>query len=366
MICHGELALMRPTPKHLTEFYLILSAGGAFGGVFVGLIAPKVFVSFLELQLALAVVFLCSGWLVLRSLSSDDPNMKHKRLILSVAGVLVVYVLASNARAFQTGAVLQSRNFFGVLRVTEEDADTPELHRYLQYHGRILHGFEYTSPERRHLPNAYYRPDGGLGLAMRLVRNAEGRHIGVVGLGVGTIAAYGEAADRLRFYEINPDVIDQAQQFFHYLRDTKAAVSVIPGDGRLSLAAEDAQAFDILVLDAFSGDAVPAHLLTTEAFEIYDRHLQSSGVIVINITNAHIDLRPVVAAIAEQRGITWRVVRSAKDPARGFQAADWMLLSRNEKFLSEPELVSAASATEGAFERILWTDNSNNLFRILK
>ncbi len=368
MVCHGELVALRPSESRLTEFYLYLSAGGAFGGIFVALIAPLIFTSFLELQLSLFAVICCVSVVVYREPSSFLHGLRATQNRLAIIAVILLLgaALAENASRMISGAVLQTRNFYGILRLTEENSKDPASHRFVQYHGRILHGFQYTSPERKDQPNAYFGPQTGVGLVLRLFP-VEHKKIGVVGLGVGTLAAYGKAGDQIRFYEINPDVISQTTNHFSFIQDSPAKTDIILGDGRLSLEAEPSQQFDILILDAFSGDAVPAHLLTKEAFELYRRHLKPDGVIAANITNSHLDLRPVLAGAAQLLSMQYQVFHSERDEAQGYKNCDWMVLTNRTEWISNPEVRERTAPDQKIHHpQILWTDAHNDLLSILK
>lgn len=365
MLCHGELALLKPEAAALTRFYLILSAGGAFGGIFVALVAPYIFPAFFELHIALGTIVLCSAAVILRS--KREFSRREWAIGFAVLAALALG-LTENASRMLSGALVQTRNFYGVLRLTEEDREQPPKHRFVQYHGRILHGFQYVDPQLHQKPNAYFGENTGVGLVLRFTKAANhDRVIGVVGLGVGTLAAYGEAGERIRFYEINPDVIAQTTTYFSYLKESRASVTIIPGDGRLSLEREPDQAFDILVLDAFSGDAVPVHLLTREAFALYLRHLKPGGVVAVNITNSHLDLRPVLAGMAEQYALHSGVVHSERDEEHGYKKCDWMILSATTSVFDEAHLAGVVQERDFDYGgRIVWTDARNNLIRILK
>lgn len=368
MVCHGELVALKPSTENLTEFYVLLSAGGAFGGIFVALLAPALFTAFFELQISLFVILLCLLIILFQDRASPlHGNRGHQGRIFAVAAfALLSLALAQNASRMVAGAVLQTRNFYGVLRLTEEKPDVPEEHRFVQYHGRILHGFQYTAPQRHLEPNAYFGPETGIGLTLRFFPR-DTKRIGVVGLGVGTLAAYGKEGDSIIFYEINPDVIDQTTAHFTFVKQSKARTAMVLGDGRLSLERQGPQNFDVLVLDAFSGDAVPAHLLTSEAFDIYERHLADDGVIAVNITNSHLDLRPVLAGLAKERAMHTAVIHSERDEKRGYKKCDWMLLARNPEFFEQPELKEKIGERDGDYPyTIIWTDSYNNLFSILK
>jgi len=260
-----------------------------------------------------------------------------------------------------------SRNFYGVLNVTEDETGAPRQRGRSLVHGRITHGFQFRDPEKRRIPTLYFTEDSGVGITLRNYPRQGPMRVGVIGLGAGTIAAYGQAGDYYRFYEINPEVQRLARQYFTYLDDSLADVEVIIGDARLSMEREPPQQFDVLVLDAFSGDAIPAHLLTKEAFDVYRRHLRPRGVIAVNISNRHLDLSPVVARLAEHNRMESLYFLVGEDPERRRFASQWYAITNNRQFLDNEAVQAAAHGQLGKYAMIpLWTDQYNNLFRVLK
>jgi hypothetical protein len=318
---------------------------------------------------------------VLANRNQAGPSKAREQAAPLFCGVSLLVlggVLAVTALAQVRDAVGLSRNFYGVLAVRLQDMDDPRRAAYCLTHGRILHGFQLLAQVERRMPTAYYSPNSGVGVA--ILGSASGssperRHlrIGVVGLGVGTIAAYGKAGDTIRFYEINPQVIRIAndRRYFTFLSDCPAKVEVIPGDARLSMEREleqnDQQDFDVLAIDAFSGDAIPVHLLTQEAFDIYLKQLKKpSGILAVHITNAHLDLRPVVIGGAMHFGLKATWVHSAGD-GRAAKDADWMLLSQDKEIVGSEAARSAIEAQIPYFRAIRpWTDDYSNLLQILK
>lgn len=366
MLCHGELYRLRPDRRHLTGFYLMVSVGGALGGVFVAVVAPVVFTAYHELQLgvlmAVLFVLLCRRD-VSASLARRRPWWAAG---LCAAGVAGVFVQAQRAADNQR-IVEMTRNFFGVLTVVEEDADEPELHKLMMQHGTTYHGLQFQSAEKRLLATSYYSPESGAGLLLSHGRGDGPRRVGIVGLGVGTMAAYGQAGDVFRIYEINPEVERMARQYFTYLEDSAAEVEVVLGDARLSMEYESPQGYDILALDAFSSDAVPVHLLTAEAFEIYLSHLAEGGVLAVHISTQHLDLMSVVWKLAEYWGLKSRWIESYPQPEYGAMASDWILMSRDGDVLDGDVFRLRQSRPYAALERVpLWTDDHINILKILK
>jgi hypothetical protein len=278
------------------------------------------------------------------------------------------------------GTVLSARNFYGVLTVRELNANYPESHIYILHHGRISHGFQFRAPDKSALPTGYYGTTGGAGRALGGLQASRAKssdpsplHYGVVGLGIGTLAAYGRAGDYVRFYEINPEVIRIARddRYFTYLKDCPARLEVIAGDARISMERELAQGkpqqFDLLAIDAFSGDAIPLHLLTEEAFQIYLQEIkQPGGVLAVHITNSYLDLRPVLSKIAEHFALKYAFLNTTGDGVTTTYS-DWVLLSFDENFINS--LLTPAEQTSSrptASTISLWTDNYSDLFQVLR
>ena len=368
MVCHGELAAQKPHPKYLTRFYLLMSAGGAAGGLLVGLVAPLVFSDYLEMHLGITaamvvgvVIYFCETYAI-RDESRPAIRFQSGMLVWVIAMLWAVGTLMNEA--YDSSDTLdRSRNFYGVLRVVEAETKTGAVTREL-FHGRVRHGAQLTSEENRMVPTTYYGRTTGSGLAMQYHRPETNRRIGVVGMGVGTLAAYGKPGDRFRFYEINPEVIRLARKHFTFLKDTPSDCEIITGDARLSLERENAQEFDVLVLDAFSGDAIPTHLLTREAFALYDRHLASDGVLCVHISNLHFDLRPIVHGLASE--FDWKSlgIQNDDNEAEATSMAQWVLLSRD--VISEEIRTAATGRFSLHQRRLLWTDEFSNLATILR
>ncbi len=360
MMCHGELVRSRPSPARLTEFYLLVSAGGALGGVFVSLIAPAIFATFFEWTLTLLVSFALGVVVWYASAHRKSASRAALAGCFATACLIAIYYYQRDDDA--PLAVL--RNFYGVVSVYETDKADPALHHFSLAHGIVVHGRQFVAPEKRQQPVAYYAPGTGVGQALSYFQNQPDLHVGAVGLGVGTIAAYAGPGQRIRFYEINEQVQTLAERFFSFLSQSRGQTKIVLGDARLSLEREPSQQFHVFVLDAFSGDAVPAHLLTKEAFAIYLRHLRAGGVIAVNITNRHLNLAPVVTALAQAYHLQAVRVFSEPNSAQLAYRADWMLLSTNAAFLAQ---VKAAPNPEArASAPLLWTDHYSNLFQILE
>jgi SAM-dependent methyltransferase len=352
MFCHGELARRKPQPKQgLAFFYLMLALGGALGAVFVGVVAPGAFSTYLELPIGITACVLLGLALVY--------GFAPKRLMRLGAVAVIAFVLAARYRAGQ-GEVAHVRNFYGALLVS--DSGTGEMAVRRLYNGRTLHGVEFSAAARSRMATAYYGPESGAGVV--LSRPADARRVGIVGLGVGTLAAYGQPRDEFRFYEINPAVIEVASRYFRFLAESRAKTDVVAGDGRLALEQETPKSFDVIVLDAFSDDSIPVHLLTREAFEVYFRRLKDGGVLAIHLTNRYLKLDSVVAALAENMRKQMAMVHSAADPERQISAADWAVVADTREALRS--LLGPAGVMETGSKTRPWTDEYSNLFRVWK
>jgi len=357
MVLHGELAALRPTTQHLTRFYLALALGGALGGVFVGLLAPRILPSYYESGAGFVIIALLVAYLVRR----HRGFLVFALLMAECCAVLLV----AQVRADHASSRLLERNFHGRLRVLDTaDNETGDTVRQL-FHGMILHGSEYLNGPYRQKPTSYYGPSSGVGRLLSTGHGSKPRLVGVVGLGAGTLAAYGLTGDRFRFYDIDPMVIQAAQQEFGYLRNSKATVETVLGDARLSLERENLNHFDVLVIDAFSGDSIPVHLITREALAIYLRHIQEDGVIAFHVTNRFLALAPVVGQLALDQGLHAVWVKDTH-PAKPLASSEWVLVARNRAALMRPEIGPVAQQPPVIAGLTTWTDNATNLFRILK
>lgn len=363
MVCHGELVALKPHPKYLTSFFLTISAGGAAGGLFVGLVAPLVFVSYSELQFAMFGFGLLYVCLLMREDNVRLPVPGWVQPLL-VPILLVIAVGAFSQRGRNAeGAIATSRNFYGILKVEHHPGEKPNLSVIRLAHGRIEHGSQFVSADKRCVPTAYYAHTSGVGQLLLSDRFGQPRHVGIVGLGIGTLAAYGMPGDRYRMYEINPDVIQMAHEHFSFLKDCPAEQTIVTGDARLALEFEEPQKFDVLVLDAFSGDAIPVHLMTREAMTVYLKHLSDDGVLACHISNLHFDLRPVIAGLAADSGLTQAIVCSDGDLETAARPATWALLARRPELLAK--FAAANSEANSPQTPILWTDDRSNLFEVL-
>lgn len=356
MFLHGELARLRPGPRHLTRFYLMLSLGGALGGAMVGLIAPRVLPAYYELGI---------GFVMTAALAA--LMFRRNRLAMLTATVLAAlcgYFLYGQISDDFTAARRLERNFYGALDTRDTpDTEVGDMVRQL-FHGSIKHGEQYLSQARRHEPTAYYGRTAGIGLAIANT-NPERKKVGVIGLGAGTLAVYGKPGDTYRMYEINPQVIELARSEFTFMADSAATIETVLGDARLSMERETPQGFDVLAVDAFSGDSVPVHLITAEAMDVYLRHMKPDGIIAFHVTNRFLWLPPVVENIARAKGLAVALIRDENDNPL-LRNTDWILVARNPDILGQPAIRSRSTAIRGIPGLGVWTDDFNNLYAILK
>ncbi|MDB5893939.1 MAG: hypothetical protein JWQ88_1470 [Rhodoferax sp.] len=357
MFLHGEMASLRPAPRYLTRFYLMLSLGGAIGGVTVGLVAPQVLPSYYELGIGLVLTALL-GALIYRH--------RRVRMVGSLAvAVACGWFLLQQVRDEQEGTRRTARNFYGTLNSMDSiDRDHPDKSMRRLFHGSVKHGEQYLDAAHRREPTAYYGRTSGIGRALGTAAEAP-RRVGLIGLGAGTLATYGRPGDVYRVYEINPDVFDFADTEFSFLKDSDARIERVLGDARLALEREPAQRFDVLAVDAFSGDSVPIHLITAEAMQVYLRHTVPDGVIAFHVTNRFLAMAPVVEKIARAQGLQVAFVHDEAADT-DLRRTDWILVSRSVARLQIPAIADAASPVRQIPGLPLWTDDFNNLFGVLK
>jgi hypothetical protein len=411
MVCHGELVKSKPAPKYLTSFYLSISAGGALGGLFVALVAPMIFKTHFEMAIAMIGGFVV-GWLAIFHDGRDRWLKGREVLQWTLAFVMVataLFAVRLNMEDIETNRLVRmlpeswrqrlvnwnmmgkperdliamERNFYGTVTVTRMGSDEdPYNDGRALYNGRIWHGFQFTDPSRELEPSTYYVSGTGAALAVQEnPRKGQGLRVAVIGLGSGSMAAHAQEGDTFRFYDIDPKVEMVAHKYFTYLdkipKARNATVEVVMGDARVSLERElketDGQGlnYDVIHLDAFSGDAIPAHLLTDESFDLYDKHLRKDqqgkpiGIVVVHISNRYLDLEPVVAAIARKHKYDTLSVHKTEEGGPTDTASDWILVTRNEDFLNKLRNKGIGEPLKPDKE-ILWTDQYTALFPIMK
>jgi SAM-dependent methyltransferase len=363
MACHGALFRHKPEQARLPGFYLWLAAGGAFGGLLASVLAPALLTGFWEYPAAL---LLCGGT-VLAALWLEPGSPLRQRpmrfwglvpmgYLASAMAIAATFALVNTVRPERT--LHASRSFYGLLRVVHREDDRPA--RLLLLHGGISHGFQFLDEELRREPVSYFSRESGVGRL--LAATPRPARIGLIGLGAGILAAHGSPGDLFRFYELDPGVIQIAREHFTYLDDSPAGIEIVPGDARLSLEREQAQGFDVLILDAFSGGAVPLHLLTREAFATYLRHLKPGGVLALNLANRHLDLEPLARGLAAEAGL--KTVRIEQGEDLCADPSLWFLASTDPAAL-EPLRPHATPQPPGAREPFVFTDGRSDLFRLL-
>jgi len=358
MVCHGELARLKPDPAHLTRFYLMISLGGALGAVLVAIVAPLVLAGYFELGIALV------------ALGAVTILVKKIRWMgVAVTVVSAVFVFRG-AQEYTEGVRVMERDFYGVVRTADHDSPVPYR---AMYHGAIMHGGQLLGDSFRNTPADYFSPGSGYGRVFASLREMQPKKplaVGVIGLGAGVIAAWMKPGDRLVFYEISPRVVDIARGEFTFLHDTSAKTEIVLGDGRLSLEREPPRGYDVLGIDAFSGDSIPMHLVTREAMAIYLKHIKPDGVIVFQATNRFIDLLPVVKRLAAEFGLEALNVSDVPEGEDGaeywYSSTDQVIVTRNPKLLGWPRIAEAAEEIADRPGLPVFTDAHHNLLRILK
>src|SRR5579864_1653785 len=347
MFCHGELARLKPAPRHLTRFYLMVSLGGAVGAALVGIVAPLVLPAYFELPLGLIVAACLLAWQV-----RADAHVFG--LLAIGAGIATIGCAIWRVIDFYDATIVTARNFYGVLRVQQSGSDDASRHRSL-VSGTIMHGLQYLAPQFRRQATSYYTTTSGVGRLLETLHpRMEPLRVGVIGLGAGTLAAYGTPGDLYRFYDINPAVIAIAKRDFSYLAQSEARVETPLGDARLTLEREPPSDLDLLAVDAFSSDAIPVHLITSEALALYAKHIKPGGVIAFHVTNRYLDLVPVVETLATENHMqaVW-IHDEGKDVLAS--RSDWVLVSRNRELLAQPRIADAASLIKSHPDWRVWT-----------
>lgn len=359
LFCHAEAYALRPLrASETTLFYLLIAAGGAAGTFFIGIASPLLF----SANYDLAISFFVTAVLAIAVTWSDGWP---QQMLWSIASALLLFFAVMLHTAYSREAILQVRNFYGTLRVKQMTGPQAAPMRML-LNGTIQHGTQLFAPGLVRTPTTYYGDDSGIGLALRFCCEGRPRSIGVIGLGAGTLATYGNAGDHIRFYEINPLVHPIAQSLFTYLHDSPATISIADGDARTSLAREAPEHFDVLAIDAFSGDAIPLHLLTTEAMALYQRHLAPNGIIAFHVSNQYLDLAPEIGKLARASNMQARVIDSEGDENTGVYRSTWVLLTKSPSFFRRSEVTVAAAIIPADTRLRPWTDDYSSLLPILQ
>jgi hypothetical protein len=369
LFCHGEAYRLRPQrSSESTLFYLLIAAGGATGTFLVGIAFPLIFSANYDIALA----FIATAALALAATWRDGWA---QRLLWSTATLLLIALAILLNLGYRRQTIASVRNFYGALRVKQADFHMQHVPIRTLMNGSIQHGTQIFAPDSSHIPTSYYARDSGIGLALRFCCNSSNgtthpRKIGVIGLGTGTVAAYGHAGDRISFYEINPQVEPIADNLFSYIKQSPAAITIVPGDARTSLTSQLAQGgsqnFDVLILDAFSGDAIPLHLLTAEAMRLYLAHLKPTGILVVHVSNQYLTLAPEVALLGRSAHLEVRDVNSPSNDERGEFRAEWVVMTADPTFFAQ---TSVSPYTEFIIPRPglkLWTDDYSSLLPLIR
>lgn len=369
MVCQGTLIRYKPHPKFLTHFYLLIALGGVMGGLFVNLLAPLVFIEWWDFYLPLLGIVAFGGLLYCRQYFTGIP-LKIAYGSSGAVTLALTALLFMQINRTQEGIIYQHRNFFGRCDVTESLSPDQSWQRTLR-HGYIMHGQQFLDPAKKHIPTSYFSEKSGIGLALQYCRekNAGQLKSGIIGLGTGTLAALMRPHDQIHFYECDKDVITLAKKWFTYLEDTPANLIITLDDGRLALQKaydqNQLEQFNILVIDAFNGDSLPTHLITLEALQLYLAHLQSDGILAINISNRYIDLYPQLQAAAKALDQYAYLTHSSAEPRHAISAAEWVLIS------PDPSLGVYLYQKSALFfrperQQEVWTDDFNYLLSAIK
>ncbi len=364
LLCHGEVARLKPESRYLTQFYAMISAGGALGGIVIAVVCPLVLSTFAEVpffvsltaSLAFLLYFASRRWTGCDYDWAVAKRLKFAALALMVAPLVAVWWASNDS------ILVSMRSFFGVVHVIRDEQGTRLVH------GNTIHGLQ--RPEGKSgEPTTYYGRSSGIGRTIAAMQSQnEAMRIGVVGLGCGVLATYGRNTDTLDLIEINPNVIEIANDYFTFLSDSAAKIHTHLGDGRLVLERMSGAKFDLLVLDAFSSDAIPAHLLTRESVALYKARLADGGVLAVHVSNNHLDLVPLVHRLAQVAGMTSRVIRDAGDERLATKHSTWLMIAgpKNTLWDSTPLQVGVGPSDDELQHGPLWTDQHHNLVSVLK
>jgi SAM-dependent methyltransferase len=376
LILHAELYRLRPHVNYLASFYLYISIGGALGGMFVTLIAPSIFRGYWELPLGFALSWILFAFIhVFNKIRVKETWVRFLNSALILYGVVFAGILAYQyIEADFSNSIFIERNFYGVVRLKNVQIGESGVDGIQMTHGVTVHGLQFVSEQLRDEPTTYYTEHSGIGLGiLHHPQRGQGMRVGLLGLGTGTLAVYGQPGDVYRFYEINPMVIRLAQGdsgYFSFLKDSPASVEIVPGDARLSLEREltdgPPQNFDLLALDTFDSDSIPVHLINEQAFEIYLQHLKPDGILAVHISNRHFDFVPVVWKLAQTFHLHMLLIENPEnDP--GELSSSWVLLSRDAASLDDPHIEQSATNLDDYTANIqLWTDDYSNPMQILR
>jgi len=380
LACHVRLVKLKPDSLYLTNFYLMIAAGGVFGAILTVIVAPLVFKTYLELPLILLLCLLAVSPLFIKNKKFlldffKRQNLRFKNPVFTIPILSVIYLIVSGIsllvishKTFDVVFKEKLRNFYGTLKVSEGHDINPKGDMLFLISGDVIHGSQFEDASMQKFPTTYYSENSGIGLTFNYFAQKNIR-VGAIGLGAGTIAAYGKKGDYFKFYEINPDVVYLTNKYFTFLKNSQAEVKIVLGDARLSLENENPQNFDLLVVDAFTGDSIPVHLLTKEAFEIYLKHLKPDGIIAFDISNRYLNLKPVILNLAKNFNMYNAGIYSTADEDMGITPASWILLSKDFQVMQWQGIKENRNNLEDEIAKLdqykLWTDDYSNLFSVL-
>jgi len=368
MICHLVLAKLKPDKSYLTEFYLILSLGGVAGSFFVTFIGPLLFDQYYELSLTLFIIYIYLGR---ENITLKVFNFgKTKKILWITFGLIFLGSFIFKDILGGKNIIYKSRNFYGTLNVFDIQDGQKGPQRIL-LDGKTLHGVQNLERSKQYLPTHYYKKGSGVWTVFDLLPSPEGKKIGIIGLGAGTLSIFGHVKDKIDFYEINPDVIEIANKHFTFLKNAKSKINIVLGDARIKLEEilmkEGPLEYDIIVLDAFSSDVIPMHLLTNEALGLYKKHLSKNGVLVIHISNQHIDLFPIIDTFAKSIGFSSYSFSDVSSGNKEKRQSIWAIVTKNKTILENFSLKKYAPNIKRRNKiDVIWTDDYSNLLEVIK
>lgn len=374
MICHGELIRLKPPQQYLTLFYLYIALGGALGGALANGISFIPFARWWDFYLPMIILSIVTVALIYRDPFYSIKKLKQSILVLGACVPCAwLFVSQFDSMSLNQTLIYQHRSVYGYMRIFDFNYTLPEDNRRILLHGTVLHGMEFSDPAKKNWPTAYYGTRSGVGLAIDYLHYHLHRplKIGAIGLGTGTVAALLRAEDEITFYELDPDVKQVANDYFSFLKLSSGKTEVILGDGRIQMQKEANKAqpprYDVIVIDAFSGDTIPPHLVTSEAMQLYQKLLAVNGIIAFHITNTYIDIVPITKALAKEKDFGYDVVRSPTSEKAGILSADWAILTKDQGFYAwlkkQPQVEVLPTENRNT---LLWTDDLNSILPLLK
>lgn len=374
MICHGELVRNKPSPLHLNLFYLIIALGGALGGIFANVVSFLPFTRWWDFYCPILILSLLSVYI---SYHKFKKSKETYNVILLVGSVIGFFAWAFSSQfddiSMHQKLVFERRTLYGYMRIFDFAYPDPKDSRRFFLHGTVLHGIQFLEPDKKKWPTAYYGEHSGVGMAISYLHHTLKRplRVAVIGLGTGAITAMLLPDDAVTYYEIDPEVKKIAYDYFSYLSSSSAKVNIILGDGRIELEKEQKKNaslnYDLIVIDAFSGDVIPSHLVTKESMQLYQKLIDKEGIVAFHVSNTYINLMPITKGLATAFSFHYDWVYSPTDEKKGVLSSHWALLSRDPRFslwLKTQTGMTLVPTHES--KTILWTDDSNSILPLLK